>query len=126
MGIQGHVTMGESFTGKLYYPINNKRACEDLKVMDFRSNPLEFIGDEDNYDSVPEKLPILLIDDGGCSNALKSKNAEDFGFRATIIALNDSNFRKAVASEIAYGDEKSFDQEDRELIHQRRIPEFLI
>ena len=60
--------------------------------MDFKEDPFEFFENDEESNDAPEKYPILLIDEGKCSNSVKSLNAEKFGFRATIISTNKSQF----------------------------------
>lgn len=71
--------------------------------MDFKNDPFAFKNDDEESNDKAEKQPILLIDAGGCSHALKSHNAEEFGFRATLISASDDEYKKITEGEGALG-----------------------
>ena len=45
-------------------------------------------------------FPILIVDSGGCSNIIKGKNAEDFGFAAIFVSTAIDEFNRMKNGEI--------------------------
>ena len=63
-----------------------------------------------------------MVGEGGCSNLVKTKNAEDFGFRAIFIPVGDKSFKKLQNGDI----QEKITLEEKSLLTKRTIPEFII
>jgi len=60
-----------------------------------------------------------------CSNAVKSKHAEDFGFRAIIITEGDHAFRELEKGKGVIYNSETLKPEERADLMKRTIPEFV-
>jgi len=67
IGHFGHIEYGSEVTGRLHYPVSNRDACSPFNKADFNNDYL--------LDEQDDMTPILLIDEGGCSDILKVNNA---------------------------------------------------
>lgn len=61
---------------------------------------------------------------GGCSNVLKSKNAEDFGFKAILITVSDKDFKSLEDGNVA--SVENISNEERRTMEERTIPEIML
>lgn len=72
-GPQGNINHGESFMGQLFKPIKDKDGCKPFEPESFKVDPFKFFDKEGSgWFDVNQKLPVVMVEEGGCSNAVKS------------------------------------------------------
>lgn len=71
LGNYGQIPYGHTIVGRLHYPVSNRDGCSPLHRDDFSL---------DIYIT-----RFVIFDHGGCSNVLKTKHAQEFGFKAAIL-----------------------------------------
>lgn len=74
----GHLQYGTTIVGRVHYPVNNKRACEEFKPEDFENDML--------FDEDSDMTPIILVNSGYCSMVEKTRNVEKIGGKVALIA----------------------------------------
>jgi len=103
----------------MFYPSSNEDACKEFKPPDFDKDPLSSVDEN----SGPERQPVLLIAKGGCNHAVKSANAEQFGFRASFIEADYGQFLR-IQTGLDHDEKKG--PTELKLAEKRTIPEFTI
>jgi hypothetical protein len=89
LGNYGHISYGQKFIGDLYHPKSNREGCSPFVDGDFE-RPVDKSSSEDGA-NVMTAYPIILLNHGQCTLVSKTMNAQNFGFRAVIIATDNVN-----------------------------------